>query len=164
MKNIVVFDTSYGTFNMGDYIINECANKELQTIIQNNFCIRIGTHTPVAHFYQLCKKRKPVKIINGAKYKFITGTNIIKKNMCWPWPDWNVNFFNCSPYKNIILMGCGISGSFDKANWYSTCLYKKILNKNYYHSTRDEKTKKYLESLGLKAINTGCPTLWSITD
>lgn len=164
MYNCIIFDTSYGSFNMGDYIINECANYELKDIINNNFCVRLGTHTPVAHFYQLNNKRKPVKFINNAKYKFITGTNIIKKNLFWPWPDWNINLFNSKPYKNSILVGVGLSGKRKKANLYTKLIYRRIFSKDYIHSTRDEKTKLFLESLGLKAINTGCPTLWSIDD
>lgn len=162
MDKIVIFDTSYGTYNMGDYIINECASNELKFITEKNFCVRIGTHNPVAHFYQLNKKRKTIKFFDEAKYKFVTGTNIIKKNMLHPWEDWNVNIFNCYPYKNSILMGVGLSGN--KTNLYTKRLYKKMLNKEFYHSVRDEKTKKYLESIGIKAINTGCPTLWSIND
>lgn len=39
----------------------------------------------------------------------------------------------------------------------------KIFSKKYIHSVRDERTKKILENLGFQAINTGCPTLWSLT-
>lgn len=163
MNNCVIFDTSYGSFNMGDYIINECANKELEKVFNSNFCVRIGTHTPVAHSYQLCKKRKPVQFINNAKYKFIIGTNIVKTSLIWPWPDWNVNIFNCSPYKNTILVGVGLSGNKKKANFYTRCMYKKMFSKDYIHSTRDERTKVFLEKLGFKAINTGCPTMWALT-
>lgn len=164
MKKIVVFDTSYGSYNMGDYIINECAQLELKDIVSGSFCYRVGTHTPVMHAYQFNKRRKPVKFFIDSKYKFLTGTNIIKKTMLWPWPDWNVNIFNCKPYKGTILVGVGLSGEFTRTDLYTKVLYKKILNKDYYHATRDEKTKKYLESIGLKAINTGCPTLWGIDD
>lgn len=37
------------------------------------------------------------------------------------------------------------------------------MSKKYIHSVRDEDTRYALESLGLKAINTGCPTLWMFT-
>ena len=38
------------------------------------------------------------------------------------------------------------------------------MNSKYYHSVRDDKTKCFIESLGLKAINTGCVTMWSLTE
>lgn len=35
---------------------------------------------------------------------------------------------------------------------------------SYYHSVRDERSKRYVEDvLGLKAINTGCVTMWALT-
>ena len=164
MKKIVVFDTSYGTFNMGDFIIVDSANKELKFLIENNFVVRVGTHNPVSHFYQTNSKRKITQYFYNADYKFLLGTNIIKQNMFHPWPDWNVNIFNCKYYKGTLLVGAGIDGKRNKINKYSKILYKKILNKEYYHSTRDEETKLFLESIGLKAINTGCPTMWSLTE
>ena len=42
-------------------------------------------------------------------------------------------------------------------------IYKKLLNNTYFHSVRDERSKEYVESLGLKAINTGCVTMWMLT-
>ena len=47
---------------------------------------------------------------------------------------------------------------------YTRYIYKNIFSKEYIHSTRDEKTKIFLENNGFKAINTGCPTLWGLTD
>ncbi|MEI3046520.1 MAG: polysaccharide pyruvyl transferase family protein [Romboutsia timonensis] len=43
-------------------------------------------------------------------------------------------------------------------------MYSKILSKNYIHSVRDERTKRFVEELGYKAINTGCPTMWKFND
>ena len=42
-------------------------------------------------------------------------------------------------------------------------MYQRVLSHDYYHSVRDERTKRYVESLGLKAINTGCVTMWKLT-
>ena len=49
-------------------------------------------------------------------------------------------------------------------DWYTKWIYKSILSKEYIHSVRDERTKKMLEGLGFKAINTGCPTLWGFDE
>lgn len=164
MKKIVVFDTSYGTFNMGDFIIVDSANSEMYSILKDNFVVRIGTHNPSAHFYQLNPKRKITKFFDNANYKFLLGTNIIKENMFHPWPDWNVNIFNYRFYKNTILVGAGIEGIRKNINLYSKILYKRILSKDYVHSCRDEETKLFLESIGLKAVNTGCPTMWQLDE
>lgn len=163
MKKIVIFDTSSGSFNMGDYIIVDSAMDELKSILKGNFRVKVGTHNPVAHFYQSNPKRKVTKYFDNADYKFLLGTSILKENMFYPWPDWNVNIFNYRFYRNTVLVGAGLEGKKEKVNFYSKYLYKNILNKNYVHSTRDEEAKIFLESLGLKAINTGCPTMWSLT-
>lgn len=163
LKRIIIFDTSYGSLNMGDFIINKCADLELKDLYNDYFCLRFPTHTPVAHNYQLFNGRDFVKTFINAKYKFIIGTNILKTNMFRPWPDWNVNIFNCKPYKESILVGAGLDGN-KKINLYTRWLYKKILSKDYIHSVRDEKTKDFLESMGFKAINTGCPTIWSLNN
>ncbi len=163
MKKIVKFNTSYGTKNMGDFIINDSVNNEMSYLFENNFVVEYGTHTPVTHFYQCMNKSGVMSFCNKADYKFIGGTNLLSNNMFRPWPNWNVNIFNYAPYKGSILIGCGLNGNFKKVNFYTKCLYKRILSKEYIHSVRDDKTKAILENLGFKAINTGCATLWSLT-
>lgn len=163
MIKIVKFNTACGSSNMGDYIINESVDNELSEIFKDNFVVNYSTHSPVATWYQCSNKSGIMKYCNSAKYKFIAGTNLLSNNMIRPWPNWNVNIFNYKPYKNSVLVGCGSNGKFTKANLYTKILYKKILSKEYIHSTRDEKTKVFIESLGLKAINTGCATLWKLT-
>lgn len=164
INRYVIFDTATGSFNMGDYIIYESAIKHLKDFINDGFVLDISTHTPIAHFYQQRKGTFRTKYYDEAKYKFLLGTNILRTNMLHLNPDWNVNIFNCKYYKNTILVGCGLAGKKENVNWYSKMLYKKILRKDIIHSVRDDETKKFLESIGFKAINTGCPTLWDLDD
>lgn len=164
MEKIAIFDTSYGTFNMGDFIICECANREIEYIIKNKFVVRTGTHNPQYISYQYTNKSDKVKFYKNCKYKFILGTNIIKNNLFKRSVDWNVSIFDYKFYEGVILVGVGLDGTFSNVkNIYTRLLYKKMFNKNYYHSTRDEKTKKFLNNLGYRAINTGCPTMWNFT-
>lgn len=164
MEKVAIFDTSYGTFNMGDFIICKCANEELHNIINNKFVVRTGTHNPQYVFYQYTKKSDKVKFYNDCKFKFVLGTNIIKENLFKRSIDWNIDIFNYKFYENTILVGVGLDGTFSKPkNMYTNHIYNKILNKDFFHSTRDEKTKIFLNNLGFKAINTGCPTMWIFT-
>lgn len=160
MKKIIVFDTSIGSRNIGDQIINLSFENEMNYVIRNNFSIKMATHLPVSHFYQNFKRNALYKYTTECVYKFIVGTNIISKNMLRPWPTWNVNLFNLGMYKNSVLAGCGSSFKSGKINFYTKMIYKKVLSKDFVHSTRDEKTKLALESMGFKAINTGCVTMW----
>ena len=61
-----------------------------------------------------------------------------------------------------MLVGVG-AGAGDKTNGYTRRVYQKMLSHEYAHSVRDERSREYVESLGLKAINTGCVTMWALT-
>ena len=78
------------------------------------------------------------------------------------YPQWNINWWNSKPFRGLVLMGVG-AGAGEKTNWYTKKLYNKILSQNFLHSVRDERSKDFLQSIGLKAINTGCVTLWKLT-
>lgn len=163
MKNIIIFDTSSGSQNMGDYIINESIDRELGFLIDNNFTVHYATHTPITHFYQNLRKNPVYNFCDKADYKFLAGTNAIQYNMIRPWANLNINRFNCKSYKNTILVGVGVNPNSSKMNHYTKSLFKSILSKDYVHSVRDERTKQLLNSLGFKAENTGCATLWMLT-
>lgn len=163
MKKNILFDTSSGSQNMGDYIIVESVERELKEKFNNDFWVKYATHTPVTHFYQNMKENPIYKYCKEADYKFLAGTNILQYQMLRPWANWNINIFNCSSYKDVILVGSGVNPNRTNMDLYTRKLYTKILNKNYIHSTRDEKTKEILEKLGFKAINTGCATTWILT-
>lgn len=164
MKKILMFDTSLGTRNLGDYIIRDSINAEMSYILSKNFVVRFSTHTPIGKFKNLLKKGPILKCCQTADYKFICGTNIFKGSLFKINSDWAVDLTTIPFYKNSIALGCGL-GRNDKKfyDFYTKYIYKRVLSKKYYHSVRDEDTKQFLESLGLKAINTGCPTMWGLT-
>ena len=165
MKKNVLFDTSCGSLNMGDYIICESVERELKEILGNDFLVRIATHTPVTHFYQNSSANPIYNYCEKADYKFLAGTNILQYQMFLKrWPNFNVNLFNYMPYKDTILVGAGSGKNKEKMDMYTKYLYKRIFSKDYIHSTRDRRTKELLESLGLRAIDTGCATMWCLTE
>ena len=160
---IINFNTSYGTRNLGDFIIVESVKKEMDFLFRNNFIYELPTHTPTITTLQNIDSAVKYEC-NKAELKFIDGTNIIKKSLFNLHPDWNISLLNKNPYKGAILVGAGMDGNFSRVDCYTRFIYAKILSKKYVHSTRDEKTKRFLESIGLQAMNTGCPTMWSLTD
>lgn len=165
MKQNILFDTSCGSLNMGDYIICESVEKELKEILANDFLIKIATHTPITHFYQNLDINPLYNYCKHAHYKFFAGTNIIQYRLFLrPWANFNANVFNYAPYKRTILVGAGSDKNRKWMDPYTKFLFKKVLSREYIHSARDQKTKELLESLGLKAINTGCATMWSLTE
>lgn len=162
MDSILVLDTSVGTFNRGDDIIMECVWKELEFITEKHFTLTLPTHVSPFHWYQVARKSMALMTYANAKYKFAGGSNLMVKDLLTHYPQWNINLFNYQPLKGIIMMGIG-AGAGAKSNWYTRHIYKSMLNKDYFHSMRDERSKGYVESLGLKALNTGCVTMWIFT-
>ncbi len=164
MKKIAIFDTAESSRNIGDYIINESIENEMSFLFDNNYITRYATHTPVINFYQRNFDNPHTKYCQEADYRFIQGTNLLSTNLLKRYTTWNINIFNYKPYVDSILIGCGMNPNSNKVNNYTKYIYKRVLSKNYIHSVRDERTKKFIESLGFRAINTGCPTLWSLTE
>lgn len=162
MENLLLLDTSVSSLNRGDDIIMECVRTELDDILRRYFVLTLPTHVSAFHWYQVYRGLLRVKRYEDCKLKFVGGTNLLVKDMLTYYPQWNINIFNYRPQRGCILVGVG-AGAGEHTNFYTKYLYRKMLSSTYYHSVRDERTKAYLESMGLKALNTGCATMWSLT-
>ena len=164
MENILIFDTSIASGNKGDDIIMECTRKELAPLLEPNYEINLPTHVSAFHWYQVWKKSPSYQMYANCRLKFVGGSNIMVPNLLTHYPQWNINIGNYHPVKGAILVGVGAGAGAEKgSNWYTRYIYQHMLNREYYHSARDERSKLYMESLGLKAINTGCVTMWMLT-
>lgn len=163
METVILFDPSIRSFNMGDHIIMESSELELKKILKNKFVIKAATHTPVMTFYQNTNHNPRIKVYDNAQAKFICGSNLLWRNLFVPDPSLNINLLNSRAYNGSVLLGVGTHHKSKKLNLYTKKLYRKILSKKLVHSVRDEDAKALVESLGLKAVNTGCPTMWKFT-
>lgn len=164
MKRILLLDTSIATQNIGDEIINDSIRKNWPDLFLKNFISKYPTHTPPYSWWQQLLCSSKFETIKKSDYKFLCGTNALYTNMGRPLPQWNVFLWNAPFLKNTILLGVGAGINSKHVNIYTKLIYGKLLSKEFIHSTRDEYTKKMLEDLGYKAVNTGCPTLWGLTD
>ena len=163
MKTVLLLNPAIGTDNIGDYIIYECVCSEMAEIFRQAFVKEIPTQMPAFHSYAVWRNSFAVQNYATCDYKFVGGSNILAKNMLTHYPQWNVNVFNCKPLAGSVCVGVG-AGAGGHTDAYTTHLYRKILSHSYYHSVRDERSKRYVEDvLGLKAINTGCVTMWALT-
>lgn len=166
VKKIVLFDTFQSSNNIGDEIIVESIKRELSFILQDSYVMSFSTHTPIMHILEHAIGANPVlrSYFSKADLKFICGTNIFKNNVLSLHSDWCINLFDIPFYKNVISVGCGSSLGQKEINIYTKHIYRKILNPNFIHSTRDNRTKALIESMGFYAINTGCPTTWCLSE
>ena len=154
------------SFNLGDQIIMDCARKGLEPIIKDAFVVNLPTHSPLYHWYEFSLRKYDSfhESLDSIDYKFVCGTNLLSKNMKIRKPTWNIRIGDLKYLKDFILVGVGTDDLQRIENRYTEKLWLKALSKEYVHSTRDDKTKVLLNSLGLKAINTGCVTLWQFTN
>lgn len=162
MEKVLLIDTSVGSFNRGDDIIMECVRKELAFITQNRFVLTLPSHVSSFHWYQIWKNSLAYQNYAKANLKFAGGSNLLVKNLFTHYPQWNINCFNCDYLKGTVLVGVG-AGAGEKTNRYTEYVYHKILSTKYLHSVRDERTKRFLDDIGIKSINTGCATMWMFT-
>lgn len=163
MKKILLLDTSIGTSNIGDFIIMECVRKELAPILSENFVYNMPTHLPAFNSFAVFRNSWAVQNYANADWKFAGGSNLLVKDLKTHYPQWNIHPFDSAPLNGTILVGVG-AGAGEYTNNYTTKLYNKVLNHEYFHSVRDERSKIYVEKeLGLKSINTGCVTMWMLT-
>ena len=137
-------------------------NTHLLEITKTNYVLSVPTHLSPFHWYQVARNSNRIKVYSEAKYKFVGGSNLLTLDMFTHFPQWNINILNCSPLQGSVLVGVG-AGKGNRVKRYTRMLYKKVLSHDYVHSVRDERTKNIMESMGFKAINTGCTSLWSLT-
>lgn len=164
MEKITLLDTAVGSTNKGDEIIMNCIEQELRDITKHYFVMKAPTH--LCSFNALeCLLRLPdsASEIAQSKYKFVCGTNLLSDNMMNRTNQWDINIFNCKPFVGCVLMGVGALKS-DSPNFYTRKLYQKVLSKDYIHSVREDTAYSMMKKLGFSVLNTGCPTLWKLTD
>lgn len=155
--NILRFDTSVDTDNMGDFIIMHYCNQVLYELFPDNVFDDISTHS--------LPTMKQEQTAQSTKYKFVCGTNLltshIEEHWRWQLPDGIRRKFH---YRNVILLGVGWGEYQDECSVYSRMVYRCMLNPNVLHSVRDQYTLEKLHQAGIRnVINTGCPTTWHLT-
>ncbi len=156
MNSIGIHDPSVGTGNIGDYIIADSIERELNDIFKYNFKI----YFPSQEKLSLISYKKIYKM----KYTFVGGSNLLSSNMNKR-NQWKINLVDAIFIKNAILLGVGWWQYQMKPNFYTKYLLKRVLNKDYLHSVRDSFTESQLKSIGISnVINTACPTTWNLTE
>ncbi|MGT2647328.1 polysaccharide pyruvyl transferase family protein [Streptococcus uberis] len=163
MKSILLLDTGVGSLNQGDEIINISIRKNWAELYKNNYVMKLATHTPMYTRLQQIIYNNKLSVFQNSDVKFLCGTNALYTNMFRPLPSWNINLLDYKLAKGTVCLGTGIGVNSKKVNFYTRELYKRVLSHNHIHSTRDEKTADFLKSLGFKAVNTSCPTMWGLT-
>ncbi|MBF2057302.1 MAG: polysaccharide pyruvyl transferase family protein [Cyanobacterium sp. T60_A2020_053] len=156
MKKLVVLDTAVSSSNLGDQIIMDAVYGYLKQIFSGDFFVNIPTHDVIS--------RTSYYYLRESDYAIVGGTNLLSANMN-SYNQWKIGLYDSFFLNDIILMGVGWWQYQGLPNAYTKYLYHSVLNHQYAHSVRDEYTKKQLNAIGFNnVINTGCPTMWKLTE
>ena len=156
MEKIIVYNPSITTLNVGDNVIYDSIEGILKPLFQDNFVVQVSTHLPVSSTF--------ANLLKDADLKVVCGTNLLRNMLERRFKQWHINLFNAKKLGPVVLIGVGWQKDKMPFTPYTKMVYKTILSKTALHSVRDEYTKQMLEKMGFKnVINTGCPTIWSLT-
>lgn len=153
-RQISVLDSSIAAYNIGNRIIMDAVFDHLTEMFQNDFIIPL----PMMDI-----KRNARRYAELSDVLFVGGTNVLNSDI-YHYRQWDLDFHNIIRLKRIVLMGTGWWKYENRPiNRYTRWAFSKVLSHDYIHSVRDSYTQNRLNDIGIKSINTGCPTLWKIT-
>ena len=136
MDRICVFDTSIATLNIGDEIIMDSVNKELNDIFKEKMLLKVPSHEKIGRVSHIRLKM--------SDNIFVGGTNLLTSDMFKLNPQWNISLKDILVLKDVVLLGVGWRKYSEKTNLYTKFLLNKVLSKKYIHAVRDEFTKNKL--------------------
>jgi polysaccharide pyruvyl transferase WcaK-like protein len=155
IKRWSLLDTSIASTNLGDSIIMEAVRAELASVASDAFPFSVATHE-----YMGAKSRG---LLRRSDWVISGGTNLLSSRM-WLRPVWKLTPRDALNGLRVVLMGAGWYQFQGTPDLYSRWLLRKVLDANRLHSVRDSYSEKMLRSIGFEnVVNTGCPTLWSLT-
>lgn len=156
METIAVVDTSICTDNLGDEIIMDAVNDVIAELFPNAYIFRVPSHEALSD--------RTHKFIDLANFIFIGGTSILSSNIK-PYGNWRLRSEDVRKYgaTHTICLGTGCIGYMPAPTLETRNMLLTALSNQFVHSVRDEYTGDHLANVGLAAINTSCPTMWSLT-
>ncbi len=154
---ICIYNTGVSSLNVGDEIINSSGLEQLMSIFEKEQFYHMSTHVGSKslgiHHANLCRER------------IVCGSNLLCDTM-FRSANWNIGPLDILRMKSCILLGVGWNRYGETTTIATSHFYKKILKlSDRVHSVRDDYTKEKLKKIGvINVLNTGCPTMWKLTE
>ena len=153
-ENVVLLDTAQGTARLTDQMIME----DCRSICGQAFPGKALMCVPVHQYFKNTGELKNSR-------KILCGTEILS-------PDMETSGQLLVPecleeYADICLMGVGVKQfqDGDPISQYTRNLLGFMLQGRTLHGVRDEKTRRFLEQIGVRnVVRTGCPSVWNLTE
>lgn len=156
---ITLYDTACSSKNLGDEIIMDAVVRELGCIFPDRMLIRYPTHEPLRGSTKKHAWSNDMSFVGGSNLLRNYWRNRARKNQ------WSLSLLDAWRMTPAILMGVGWNAYADEPEFKAKLFYGSALSKEWVHATRDSYTVEKLKQCGINnAINTGCPTLWSLDE
>jgi hypothetical protein len=154
LQRVTIFDTSIASNNLGDSIIMEAVAAEVQALFPQGFITRIPTHDSIGALGRRYARKADVS--------FVGGTNLL----CTDADQWKIGPADYLRIGRPVLLGVGWRDyEQQKTAPFKAAILRHVLGTKLKHSVRDAYTEKRLHEIGIRnVINTGCPTMWGLTE
>lgn len=156
MRTVAIVDTSICTDNLGDEIIMDAVNQVVWELFPDAYVFRVPSHEALSD--------RTHKFIGEASYCFIGGTNLLSSRI-EPYGLWRLRLEDAYHYggTHTVCLGTGWNDYMPRPTEHTGKILRTALTSDLIHSARDGYTRDHLAGVGLAAVNTSCPTTWSLT-
>jgi len=154
MRHVHLLDTSVASDNLGDEIIVSEVRKYVSAHFGDAYISSSSSHDGLGHYGR--------KLAEDADLVLMLGTNALSaKYQRRGHFVWSVGRRDFEALEGkVVFVGVGASTANQDVHPRQARLLKRLLSPQYKQSVRDETARGILESIGISAINTSCPTLW----
>jgi hypothetical protein len=152
---ISVCDTTICDDNLGNQIIMDGLTPVIDRLFRDAFIIRLQYLEP---FGAMSRRH-----LRESEYVFFGGTNALSSQMN-RYSQMGFSLRDAFRFHNLVLVGVGWWQYQKPPNVYTRTLLKRLLHPEAIHSVRDDYSRRYLESIGIRnVVNTSCPSAWMLT-
>ena len=127
LRQIALLDTATASTNVGDRIIMDAIQNEIEELFPHTF-----VQTAASHDYMGAKSRGHIR---GSEVAIAAGTNLLSSRM-WLRAPWKLRPWDAILIDNVVLMGCGWYQYQRATDPYSKWLLRSVLSKAACHSVR----------------------------
>jgi hypothetical protein len=156
METIAIIDTSICTDNLGDEIIMDAINGVVSELFPDAYIFRVPSHEALSD--------RTRRFISNASFCFVGGTNLLSSDIRMDGL-WRIGSADAKVYggSRTVCFGTGWADYMPTPTQRTQTILKTCLSSVLIHSVRDSYTQNHLKQIGLDAVNTCCPTTWSLT-
>ncbi|KGJ72373.1 hypothetical protein GY21_15880 [Cryobacterium roopkundense] len=153
MSSLALLDTSLDSTNDGDGIIVNSITALFPELLD---LPRVPTHR--------LPRASELAIAENAAALVLTGTNILSAQL-GKYGQWPLDKATISAYEGkIVFLGVGWWQYQNRVSRRARKLLSGLVHPAIEVAARDEYTRVKLESLGIPAVNTNCPTMWKLPE